>query len=149
MPQGTLEVLLVGAKGLESTDFLNNMDPYVILICRSQEQKSSVASGKGTEPEWNESFVFTISDSISELTLKIMDSDAGSGDDFVGEANIPLEPLFMEGSLPPAAYNVVKDEEFRGEIRVGLTFTPEVHRERDFRGEEESYGGWKESSYRE
>jgi hypothetical protein len=32
----------------------------------------------------------------------------------------------MEGSLPPTVYNVVKDEEFRGEIRVALTFTPEV-----------------------
>ena len=40
--------------------------------------------------------------------------------------SVPLEPLFMEGSLPPTAYNVVKDQEFRGEIRVGLTFTPEV-----------------------
>ncbi|XP_059443690.1 elicitor-responsive protein 3 [Corylus avellana] len=150
MPQGTLEVLLVSAKGLENTDYLNDMDPYVILICRTQEQKSSVASGKGTEPDWNENFVFTISDDVvSELTLKIMDSDAGTGDDFVGEANISLEPLFMEGSLPPTAYNVVKDEEFRGEIRVALTFTPVVHGGRDLPVEEESYGGWKESAYRE
>lgn len=32
----------------------------------------------------------------------------------------------MEGSIPPTAYNVVKDQEFRGEVKVGLTFTPEV-----------------------
>lgn len=147
MPQGTLEVLLVGAKGLENTDFLCNMDPYVILTCRTQEQKSSIASGKGTEPEWNENFVFTISDRVSELTIKIMDSDSGSDDDFVGEATIPLEPLFVEGSLPPASYNVVKDEEYRGEIRVGLTFTHEERCTRGFGAEEESFGGWKESSY--
>lgn len=42
--------------------------------------------GKGSEPEWNETFVFTISEGASELTLKILDSDNGSGDDFVGEA---------------------------------------------------------------
>ncbi|XP_030945473.1 elicitor-responsive protein 3 [Quercus robur] len=147
MPRGTIEVLLVSAKGLENTDFLNDMDPYVILICRSQEQKSSVASGKGTQPEWNESFVFTISDGASELTLKIMDSDTGSADDIVGEATVPLEPLFLEGSLPPTAYNVVKDQEFRGEIRVGLTFTPEERHDREFRVEEETYGGWKQSAY--
>ncbi|XP_043716817.1 elicitor-responsive protein 3-like [Telopea speciosissima] len=147
MPQGKLEVLLVGAKGLENTDFLSNMDPYVVLICRTQEQKSSVASGQGTEPEWNESFVFTLSDGVSELKLKIMDSDFGSEDDFVGEVTIPLEPLFMEGSLPPTPYNVVKEQEYRGEMRVGLTFTPEGIRSRDFEEQEESYGGWKESSY--
>ncbi|KAJ7944886.1 elicitor-responsive protein 3 [Quillaja saponaria] len=145
MPQGTLEVVLIGAKGLENTDFLNNMDPYVILTCRTQDQKSSVASGKGSDPEWNETFLFTISDFVSELTLKIMDSDAGSADDFVGEATIPLENLFVERSIPPTAYNVVKNEEYCGEIRLGLTFTPEDRRERSFPGEEESFGGWKES----
>ncbi|KAJ8642831.1 hypothetical protein MRB53_004579 [Persea americana] len=159
MPQGTLEVLLVGAKGLDNTDFLCNMDPYVILTCRTQEQKSSVASGKGTEPEWNENFVFTVSEGVSELTIKIMDSDSGSADDFVGEAIIPLEPVFMEGSIPPAVYNVVRDQEYKGEIRVGLAFTPEGSGGQGYgaggyeqgygapRGyEEETYGGWKESS---
>lgn len=43
-------------------------------------------TGKGSEPEWNEHFVFTISESASELKIKIMDSDSGTADDFVGEA---------------------------------------------------------------
>ncbi|XP_054824479.1 elicitor-responsive protein 3 [Prosopis cineraria] len=147
MPQGTLEVLLVSAKGLENTDFLNNMDPFVILTCRTQEQKSSVASGKGSEPEWNETFVFNLTGDVSELTLKILDSDVGSNDDFVGEATIPLDALFTEGSVPATAYNVVKNEEYRGEIRVGLTFTPEESRSEY--ADEESLGGWRESSYRD
>ncbi|KAK9143449.1 hypothetical protein Syun_012849 [Stephania yunnanensis] len=147
MPQGTLEVLLVGAKGLENTDFLCNMDPYVILTCRTQEQKSSVASGKGSEPEWNETFLFNLSEGISELSLKILDSDSGTADDFVGEASIPLEPLFMAGDLPPTSYNVVKEQEFCGEIRIGLKFTPDSDCDREFQEPEVSYGGWKESSY--
>ncbi|XP_010918511.1 elicitor-responsive protein 3 [Elaeis guineensis] len=144
MVQGTLEVLLVSAKGLENTDFLCNMDPYAILIYRTQEQKSSVASGKGSDPEWNESFVFTISDNVTELCIKLMDSDAGGGDDFVGEAKIPLEPLFAEGSLPPTVYNVVKDQEYHGEIKVGLTFTPQENRQQGF--DEENFGGWRASN---
>ncbi|XWS48951.1 hypothetical protein CRYUN_Cryun13aG0121400 [Craigia yunnanensis] len=157
MPQGTLEVVLVSAKGLENTDFLCNMDPYVLFTCRTQEQKSSVASvwgfdqskfftRKGSDPEWNENFVFTVSEGVSELKLKIMDSDFGSQDDFVGEATIPLEPVFMEGSLPPTAYNVVKDGEYRGEIKIGITFKPEEYNTRDFQVEQ-SFGGWKQSSY--
>ncbi|XP_057508463.1 elicitor-responsive protein 3 [Actinidia eriantha] len=146
MPQGTLEVLLVGAKGLEDTDFLSDMDPYAIITCRTQEQKSSVASGKGTSPEWNETFVFTLSDGVSELTIKIMDSDSLGEDDFVGEATIPLEPLFTEGSIPPTSYSVVKDQEFCGEVKVGLTFTHQRGLDRGYDGEEESFGGWKESA---
>ncbi|KAM0945158.1 putative C2 domain-containing protein [Dioscorea sansibarensis] len=124
MVVGTLEVLLVGAKGLGDTDFFSNMDPYAILICRTKEQRSSIASGKGSDPEWNETFMFTLSDHASELRIRIMDSDTFSSDDFVGEAKIPLEPLFIEQILRPAVYNVVKDQEYRGEIKVGLTFTP-------------------------
>ncbi|XP_010553510.1 PREDICTED: C2 domain-containing protein At1g63220-like [Tarenaya hassleriana] len=142
MPQGTLEVLLVNAKGLEDSDFLNNMDPYVVITCRTQDQKSSVASGQGSTPEWNETFMFTVSEGTSELKLKILDKDTGTQDDSVGEALITLEPVFMEGKIPPKAYNVVKDEEYKGEIWVGLTFTPLETREIDF---EESYGGWKQS----
>ncbi|KAH9732104.1 Elicitor-responsive protein 3 [Citrus sinensis] len=133
MPRGTLEVLLVGCKGLEDSDFLGSVDPYVVLTCRTQEQKSSIGSGSG--PEWNETFVFTITGDVTELTLKIMDKDTFSNDDYLGEATISLEPLFMEGSLPPTAYNVVKNQEYCGEIRVGLTFTPESCRR-----------GWGESS---
>ncbi|OEL16851.1 Elicitor-responsive protein 3 [Dichanthelium oligosanthes] len=63
------------------------MDPYVILTCRTQEQESSVAKGAGSEPEWNETFIFTISDETPQLNLKIMDSDI-TNDDFVGEATL-------------------------------------------------------------
>ncbi|XP_063944486.1 elicitor-responsive protein 3 isoform X2 [Daucus carota subsp. sativus] len=147
MTRGSLGVHLIAAKGLDNSDFLCNMDPYVIITCRTQEKKSSVASGMGSEPEWNENFVFSLSSDVSELSIKIMDSDAGSADDIVGEAKIPLDALFEEGSIPPTSYNVVKDEEFCGEIRVGLTFTPEAINEGS--QEEESYGGWTQSSYQE
>ncbi|KAG8374891.1 hypothetical protein BUALT_Bualt10G0042800 [Buddleja alternifolia] len=86
----------------------------------------NASTGKGSDPEWNETFVFGVSDDVPELLIKIMDSDGPSGDDFVGEAKIPLEPLFAEGSIPPTVYNVVKDDEYCGEIKLGLNFTPEA-----------------------
>lgn len=43
-------------------------------------------TGAGSDPEWNETFVFNVSDNVSELIVKIMDSDTFSKDDFVGEA---------------------------------------------------------------
>lgn len=143
MVRGKLEVLLISAKGLDDSDVFDKMDPYVILTWRSNEQKSTVKKGAGSEPEWNETFVFRVSgsaDNSPELSVKIMDSDAFSADDIVGEASIPLEAVLLEGSLPPAVHRVVKDEEYRGEIKLVLTFTPA---EED---EEESYGGWNQST---
>ncbi|KAM7472165.1 hypothetical protein LguiA_010348 [Lonicera macranthoides] len=143
MPHGTLEVVLTSAKGLENTDFLSKMDPYAILTYRTQEKKSSVASGKGSNPEWNETFLFTVSDNTPELTIKLMDSDHLTQDDFVGEATIPLEAVFHEGDVAPMAYNVVKDQKYCGEVRVGLTFNRERGCARGL--PEENFGGWRES----
>ncbi|KAL8139174.1 hypothetical protein V2J09_005175 [Rumex salicifolius] len=145
MSHGKLQVLLVSAKGLDGADFLSNVDPYAVITCRSQEQKSNVASGGGSNPEWNETFVFTISGSVSELVIKLFDKDTFTADDFLGETKIPLEPVFLEGNLPVASYNVVKDEEYRGEVKLSLSFSPE--RSHSYQLPNEEVGGWKQSSY--
>ncbi|KAI4328748.1 hypothetical protein L6164_021081 [Bauhinia variegata] len=130
MPRGTLEVILVSAKGLAHIDFLSKTDPYVILTYRTQQHRSSVAK---------------VSDSESELNLRIMDKDTFTDDDFVGEAIIFLEPVFVNGSVPETAYVVVKDEKYSGEIKVALTFTPERGRGIDEEEEEISkLRPWKE-----
>ncbi|KAB2595563.1 C2 domain-containing protein [Pyrus ussuriensis x Pyrus communis] len=36
------------------------------------------AAGQGSEPEWNETFTFTVSDDVDELRLKIMDKEKRS-----------------------------------------------------------------------
>lgn len=42
--------------------------------------------GAGSNPQWNETFLFTISDSASELNLRVMEKDKFSNDDNLGEA---------------------------------------------------------------
>ncbi|KAI4326987.1 hypothetical protein L6164_019496 [Bauhinia variegata] len=74
--------------------------------------------------EWNETFVFNISGGVSELKLKIMDSDSVTADDLVGEVSISLEGAFSE--VTPSSYNVERCE-------------------RGFHEEGYRYGGWKES----
>ncbi|XP_047254004.1 elicitor-responsive protein 3-like isoform X1 [Capsicum annuum] len=126
MSSGTLEVFLENAKGLEEQNWLTSMNPYVVITCRTQEKESGVASGEGSAPEWNETFVFTISGDVEEITLKIMDKNTFSSDDFVGEATISLHEVLREGEVSARSYNVVKDEEYCGEIKLGLTFTSGV-----------------------
>ncbi|KAL0373644.1 UNVERIFIED_CONTAM: phloem protein 2 [Sesamum radiatum] len=105
---------------------------------------SRTSHGAGSSPEWNETFLFTVSRGVTELKIKILDKDTFTDDDFLGEVTIPLEPVFAEESIEPMSYRVVKDKEYRGEIRVGLKFTHQVHRDREFGVEE--FGGWKQSS---
>ncbi|KAI3693939.1 hypothetical protein L1987_76895 [Smallanthus sonchifolius] len=144
MPEGVLEVNLVSAKGLQNTDILFNMDAYVILTYRTQEKKSNVASGKGSNPEWDETFLFDVSSNDStDLRIKILDKDSLTADDFVGHASIPLDALFRDGDIPAKSYNVMKDDAYCGEIRIGLNFT--AQRSRGFDPTDGNIGGWKQS----
>ncbi|KAL8159970.1 hypothetical protein V2J09_001507 [Rumex salicifolius] len=56
---------------------------------------------------------------------------------------IPLEPVLAEGSLPVTAYNIVKDGEYCGEVKLSLTFRAEESYDRDL--PDEALGGWKDS----
>ncbi|KAK8976636.1 hypothetical protein V6N11_057236 [Hibiscus sabdariffa] len=147
MAFGILEVLLVGAKGLKDSDFLGDMDPYVILEYKGQEHKSSVARGDGSCPSWNEKFTFRVeypgSGDDYKLVLKIMDKDTFSADDFVGQATIYVKDLLAVGAeegnaeIHPAKQSVVNAENrYCGDITVGVAFTREAEG-----NDGEEYGG--------
>ncbi|XP_008776962.1 elicitor-responsive protein 1 isoform X1 [Phoenix dactylifera] len=155
MGKGILEVQLIDAKGLASTDFLGgDTDPYVLIQYRSQERKSSICrgAGQGSNPSWNETFKFVVHSPSGEhqhkLILKLMDHDTFTADDFMGEATINVMDVIalgMEngiGELRPCKHRVVlADGTYCGEIRVGVKFTTEMKEEE----EEEELGGWKHS----
>ncbi|KAJ6900352.1 hypothetical protein NC652_026463 [Populus alba x Populus x berolinensis] len=137
MASGILEVLLVNAKGLGDTDFLGDMDLYVIVQYKSQERKSSVARGQGGHPVWNERLTFKVEypgqAGEYKLSLKIMDKDTFSADDFFGEATIYVKDLLTSGvengsaELHPCKYRVVSaTQSYTGEIQVGVTFTLKI-----------------------
>ncbi|KAL3579150.1 hypothetical protein D5086_020654, partial [Populus alba] len=149
MAVGILEVKLVKAKGLGNPDFfglscycsssLTNMDPYVLVKYKSQERKSKVARGQGGHPVWNERLTFKVEypgqAGEYKLSLKIMDKDTFSADDFIGEATIYVKDLLTSGvengsaELHPCKYRVVSaTQSYTGEIQVGVTFTLKVEK---------------------
>ncbi|KAL6290963.1 hypothetical protein ACE6H2_008473 [Prunus campanulata] len=117
MAVGILEVMLVSAKGLGDTDLFK----------------------QGSSPVWNERFTFRAeypgSGEQHKVTLKIMDKDTFTADDYIGEATYDLLALGVENGtaqLHPLKYSVVRaDRSYRGEIQVGLTFTPRNSNMRD------------------
>ncbi|GLT43849.1 hypothetical protein SLA2020_177790 [Shorea laevis] len=153
MAVGLMEVFLANAKGLQDTDFLGGIDPYVLIQYKGQERKSSAAQDKGSNPTWNEKFTFRVeypgSGSQYKLILKIMDKDTFSADDFIGQATIYVEDLLAQGSengtaeLHRTKYSVVNAENsYYGEIEVGVTFILKKEEEAG-----QDIGGWRESSF--
>ncbi|KAH7372789.1 hypothetical protein KP509_17G021100 [Ceratopteris richardii] len=127
MPSGTLEVFLVSASGLKKVDLFSKTDPYVVIHCGSQNQKSNVARNQGSNPSWNQRFLFYVDDDVQEITCKLMDEDIGTADDELGTVTIPLALVFEMGKTATTAYNVIrKSGRIKGEVKLALTFTSKV-----------------------
>ncbi|BAT81220.1 hypothetical protein LR48_Vigan07g070900 [Vigna angularis] len=136
MAIGFMQVHLVKAKGLHNSDIIGEMDPYVLIQYKDQEQRSSVAIGQGKNPVWNEKFMFKVEYPLSnhqhKIIFKIMDQDLYT-DDFVGESIIHVGDLLAQGvddreaKLQTLKYRVVRaNKSYCGEIDVGVTFTLQV-----------------------
>eukprot|EP00249_Psilotum_nudum_P003459 c16859_g2_i1 orf=136-576(+) len=121
----SLEVILESAHGLKSADCFSKTDPYVLLSYSTQILRSKTVKNHGNDPIWNEKFLFTVDEGVSELILKIMDEDLFTADDHLGTAKIPLKGVLSTGKLPPTAFNVVRpDGHYQGEVKVALTYSP-------------------------
>lgn len=69
--------------------FISIQEEFNFSICRSKnlylKQKKFACAAQGSNPEWNEKFLFRVSEGVTELKMTIMDKDTGTRDDFVGE----------------------------------------------------------------
>ncbi|RZS11771.1 hypothetical protein BHM03_00043168 [Ensete ventricosum] len=139
MSTGELKVLLINASGLKGADFVGTISPYVVIQYSDLEQKSRTAHDQGGDPVWNETFAFPVNSSAVDdpiqrkLTLRIMDADTYTDDDFIGQATVHVGNVIALGmeegfaELEPAKYRVVlEDESYYGEIEVGVRFTTQV-----------------------
>ncbi|XP_024021117.1 probable ADP-ribosylation factor GTPase-activating protein AGD11 isoform X2 [Morus notabilis] len=67
-------------------------DPYVILALGHQSVKTRVIKNN-LNPVWNESLMLSIPEHIPPLKVLVYDKDKFKNDDFMGEAEIDIQPL--------------------------------------------------------
>lgn len=131
MTQATLEVLLIGGKALKNTDLFGKSDPYAIVSCNAQDQKSKTVEGGGANPTWNQSFFFTVDQHTTEVTIKLFDEDHYTADDIIGTAKIPLDKVLVQLEVPANFYDVVRPSgHVQGKVEAGLKFTPKDKEQR-------------------
>ncbi|KAL3622112.1 hypothetical protein CASFOL_033523 [Castilleja foliolosa] len=137
MKGAILEVLLVCAEGLDHTRILGHPGYHVIVECGTQFCRSKTSSGRLDKIYWNEKFVFEFPaselETLNHLKLKIVNDKFFTDGKFVGETLIFIKEIIVEGNriglieLNPAPYNVVlEDDTYKGQITIGLKFTPNV-----------------------
>ncbi|XP_038890665.1 probable ADP-ribosylation factor GTPase-activating protein AGD11 [Benincasa hispida] len=88
---GLIKVNVVRGTNLAVRDVVTS-DPYVILSLGQQSVKTRVIKSS-LNPVWNESLMLSIPDYIPPLKVLVYDKDTFSTDDFMGEAEIDINPL--------------------------------------------------------
>ncbi|GMI70173.1 hypothetical protein like AT3G07940 [Hibiscus trionum] len=88
---GLIKVNVVKGTNLAVRDMLSS-DPYVILTLGRQSVKTRVIKNN-LNPVWNESLMLSIPESIPPLKVIVYDKDTFSYDDFMGDAEIDIQPL--------------------------------------------------------
>ncbi|XP_038679682.1 probable ADP-ribosylation factor GTPase-activating protein AGD11 isoform X2 [Tripterygium wilfordii] len=88
---GLVKVNVVKGTNLAVRDVMTS-DPYVILALGHQSVKTRVIKNN-LNPVWNESLMLSIPDYIPPLKVLVYDKDTFSTDDFMGEAEIDIQPL--------------------------------------------------------
>ncbi|KAL8160999.1 hypothetical protein V2J09_012488 [Rumex salicifolius] len=88
---GLVSVKVVRGTNLAVRDVLSS-DPYVIISLGHQSVKTRVVKNN-LNPVWNEKLMLAIPDHVPPLKLLVYDKDTFKADDFMGEAEVDIEPL--------------------------------------------------------
>lgn len=88
---GLIKVNVVKGTNLAIRDIVTS-DPYVILSLGHQSVKTRVIKNN-LNPVWNESLMLSIPENIPPLKIIVYDKDSFKNDDFMGEAEIDIQPL--------------------------------------------------------
>eukprot|EP00250_Pteridium_aquilinum_P015054 c22349_g1_i1 orf=271-1032(+) len=128
MPEGTVEVELIKAHDLKDVESFGKSDPYAFLECGHVKHRSRTVHDGGSNPVWNQSFLFEIPDGVPELSIHLYDSERHGKDEAMGVTIIPLAPVYVQRQIAPTKYKVqLPNGSFHGELELRLKFFPKVH----------------------
>lgn len=88
---GLIKVNVVKGTNLAVRDMMTS-DPYVILSLGNQSVKTRSIKNN-LNPVWNETLMLSIPEDIPPLKLLVYDKDTFTNDDYMGEADIDIQPL--------------------------------------------------------
>ena len=96
---GTLKLKVVEARLERDCNYLDIMDPYVLLENRYERHRSKTHSNAGKEPVWNWEVELDVKYIGDDLTIEIKDDNCIVADEKIAGAQIKLASLCVLGGL--------------------------------------------------
>lgn len=95
---GKLSVKVLRALDLKKLGMMDTADPYTKLTIGTHTFQTKVHEKGGKNPEFNESFEFSIS-TEKELVLEVFDKESGGKDRFMAQAKVDIVPWLAKGGF--------------------------------------------------
>ncbi|OIW12950.1 hypothetical protein TanjilG_15399 [Lupinus angustifolius] len=93
----SLEVTVIGCSNLKDNNWISRQDPYICLEYASTKFRSKTCEDGGTNPVFQEKFVFSLIEGLRELTVLVWTANTLSHDDLIGSGKIQLHKVISEG----------------------------------------------------
>lgn len=120
MYSGNLTIRPVCAKLTYDTEWFARMDPYAKITIGSSVFKTRTAVNQGKNPNWQDTFNHRVNGE-SSMHVVLFDKDYVTRDDYIGEATIPLNEVYMKGTHS-GWYNVQRKGRSAGQIMIQFEF---------------------------
>ncbi|XP_071111306.1 phospholipid transfer protein C2CD2L-like isoform X5 [Haliotis cracherodii] len=89
----------VGAKEIGGLNFLGSVNPVVLLLMDDPIQNHSTSVVRNaSNPFWDESFLFDVTQHSNELRFEVFDKTKQPGEDFLGETTVYMSDLRLTPS---------------------------------------------------
>lgn len=107
---------------LKKLGFMDTADPYVKLTIGTQTYQTKVQQKGGKNPEFNETFEFSIS-TEKQLVVEVFDQEAGGKDRFMAQTTVDIVPWLGKGGFEGDIDLQDGDKQPGGKLAVVTTFT--------------------------
>ncbi|XP_042516161.1 leucine-rich repeat extensin-like protein 6 [Macadamia integrifolia] len=124
-----LAVTVVRCIRLKDTEWrISRQDPYVCIEYGSTKVRTRTCTDGGTNPVYEEKFMFNLIEGLRELNINVWNSNTLSSDDFIGSGKVPLHKVLSQG-FDDASWTIVdRKERFSGEVKLMLQYTHATER---------------------
>jgi len=118
--RGELKVTLIEAKGLKAVDRGATSDPYVKVRQGKNDIFKTATIKKNLNPQWNESFTVSVTDTSAPLSLTVMDRNTIGSDEKLADYELAFWD-HLAGQ--PATEKLVDLPGGGGQLKFRLEFT--------------------------
>ncbi|KAL8129214.1 hypothetical protein V2J09_018369 [Rumex salicifolius] len=118
-----LEITVVECTKLKDTEWFSRQDPFVCLEYGSTKFRTRTCTDGGKTPVFQEKFVFTLIQGLTEINVVVWNSNTVYNHDFIGSGKIQLQDVLARGYDDRCWPIQTRSGRFAGEVKLIMHYT--------------------------